>query len=305
VSSVAISVSEEEKRTVARISTAPVHEEHECAACHSREVDEWQGSLHRRAFTDQDFAASFASEPATFCFRCHAPEAKDRSDVAGANVGVGCRSCHEVKVEHASSGSVTTRSCGGCHEFTFPGKPALMQKTVTEHRASSAAETACATCHMANAGDGHRDHRFDVSRNDALLRSAIVMRASRAADGLEVDLETVGVGHAMPSGDLFCRLRVVVRAEADGRSLGEDQALLERRFERTFGAPREIDDTRVMGKRRLRFTGAWLGAAERIDVELRYERVAQTDHHERGTRETIFASTLLHQTVLGAREASR
>ena len=260
-------------------SSRPATVEHECAACHSNEVSEWEGSLHHRSFTDSDFAASFAKEPASFCRNCHAPEGNEER-------GVGCRSCHDVTKEHGVGGAVSTRACGGCHEFTFPNRAALMQKTVAEHAASPSKSTSCSSC--------HRGHRFDVSRNVDLLRSSITMHASRSKEGLVIDLKTNDVGHAMPTGDLFRRLRVVVRAEdAEGTSLGEDEALLERRFDRTTGAPREIADTRVFGEKRVSFSGAWLQRAKHIFIELRYERVAQTDHAERGHRETLFASELL------------
>ncbi len=175
---------------------------------------------------------------------------------------------------------MTTRACDGCHEFTFPKREALMQKTVSEHTASPLRDVSCSSC--------HRGHRFDVSRNVALLRAAITMRVVRSKEGIVVDLRTNGVGHAMPTGDLFRRLRVVVRTND-----GEDEVLLERRFDRTTGVPREISDTRVFGEKRIELTGSWLSRAKRIDVELRYERVAQTDHAERGHRESLFATELL------------
>lgn len=276
-----------------------------CAGCHRAEAREWSASLHHGSFTDADFQASFAVEPLQFCFDCHAPEARSRSDVAGARVGVGCASCHTVASGHGRENAVAaTASCASCHEFTFPGRDALMQSTISEHARSSSSETACATCHMARAPDGHRDHRFDVSRNVALLRASLAVEARRTEAGIEIALTARDVGHAMPTGDLFRRLRIAVRAEAaDGAHLGEEEVVLARRFDRRRGVPDEKKDTRVFGARQVRVEGEWIAGAARVEYEVMYERVAQTiDVRDvRGglaRRESVFASVLLADGAL-------
>ena len=108
----------------------------------------------------------------------------------------------------------------------------------------------------------------------------------------------------MPTGDLFRRLVVAVRGEAlDGTPLGEEHVLLARRFDRKSGVPVEIEDTRVVGERRVRVEGEWLAMAARVDVEVRYERVAQTldvtdVRGERQSRDAVFASVLLSKALL-------
>lgn len=276
-----------------------------CATCHRAQAEEWRASLHSSAFTDADFQASFRAEPLRFCFDCHAPSAKDEADRANAAMGVGCTSCHDVGtghgIEHVTS---RTSDCSSCHEFTFPGRSALMQSTVSEHRRSPFASTSCASCHLPRAADGHHDHRFHVSRNESLLRNALRVSSRRTSEGVEVLLTTHDVGHAMPTGDLFRRLVVAVRAEAlDGTPLGEEEVVLGRRFDRRSGVPVEVEDTRVVGERHVRVDGEWLAAAARVAVEVRYERVAQTSEvidvrGERQRRDAVFASIVLSQALL-------
>jgi len=235
------------------------------------EAKEWDASLHHASFTDADFQTSFAAEPLAFCFNCHAPEAKHRDDARGVKVGVGCNSCHSVAAGHGTTNTVaTTTDCASCHEFSFPNKPnkpaaALMQSTISEHRASAFASVACATCHMPYKPSGHRDHRFDVTRNEELLRRALQLRAKRTPSGLEIVLTTNNVGHAMPTGDLFRRLRVSVHAQAKDGTLIDERELA---MDRTTNSLR--------GERRLSFEGAALVHASSIDVDVYYERVAQT-----------------------------
>jgi hypothetical protein len=60
----------------------------------------------------------------------HAPEARAANDTAGIARGVGCTSCHADHTRAAAE--PRTSSCGTCHEFTFPGRAAVMQSTMTE-----------------------------------------------------------------------------------------------------------------------------------------------------------------------------
>jgi hypothetical protein len=179
-----------------------------------------------------------------------------------------------------------------------------MQSTVTEHARSTFAAVTCAECHLPREADGHRSHRFDVSRNTALLRGAIAMASRRTPSGVAVALTTREVGHAMPTGDLFRRLRLVVRGEAaDGRHLGEEEVLFARRFDQRRGLMAGREDTRLFGDTEVRLDRPWLTEATRIGVELRYERVAQTSdvvdvRGEIQRREALFASLLIAEDLL-------
>lgn len=246
-----------------------------CVDCHATETAEWNASLHKVAFSDRDFQASFAIEPAQFCADCHQAAA------------AGCSTCH------GSGHGQKTSDCSGCHEFEFPHRTPQMQSTLREHAASPFADVACSSCHMARAKDGHRDHRFDVTRNAAVLRAAIDVSSTRTATGVAVELRARNVGHKFPTGDLFRRIRVFVRTDLD-----EEEAVIGRRFDQTMGPSREVADTRIDQTRTVNFDGAWLVAAPRVSVEVRYERVAETQEipNARGStsrRDSIFASVVL------------
>lgn len=194
-----------------------------CASCHADVTEEWRRSLHRSAFTDAAFARAYAREPRTFCRDCHAPE-------GDAEVGVSCTSCHPVderaprpRAGHPPLRAATGASgaCARCHEFAFDderarGALALMQSTVREHAASPSRETSCAECHMPRV-DGHRSHRFGITRDPGALREAVRVEATRVGgSAVHVELRAVGVGHAFPTGDLFRRLQVSVETDDAG-----------------------------------------------------------------------------------------
>ncbi len=188
-----------------------------CEGCHASIAAEWRQSLHRAAFTSGDFQRAFVRDPDPFCRGCHAPE-------NDATLGVACITCHvtsgdvlavsgTTRAPHALSRVpefATEAACKRCHEFDFPDaqlrqKPLAMQRTVTEHRGH---QDTCATCHMKKTS-GHVDHRFSASRDEAFVRSAVTIRATRRSETtIEVVLTPARVGHAFPTGDLFRRVRV-------------------------------------------------------------------------------------------------
>ncbi len=205
-----------------------------CERCHAVIAEEWRGSLHHEAFDDPVFLAAYGMESQTFCRSCHVPES-DPARAATArerHLGVGCVSCHVQDGEIVStrdSGSAPhpvrasarfgkDDACASCHEFEFPNpQDALMQGTVTEHRASPEAGASCQSCHMPTVrdegGGRHRDHRFRVAGDEALLRRAVWARAAVTSDKeITIAIRATGAGHAVPTGDMFRRL--VVRATA-------------------------------------------------------------------------------------------
>lgn len=218
-----------------------------CESCHAQQAAEWHGSPHQRADVDPVYRRAFAIEPMPFCRSCHAPEADPRAPVpAGlASLGVGCVTCHAVKggaVLAAPGGDglraphpvirsarfATAAACASCHQFAFPdaslrAHPELMQSTVSEHARSRYASTPCETCHMPRS-HGTRSHAFDVQREPSTLKHALRARVVRVGpDRVRFELQSVGVGHAFPTGDLFRRLAV------DAEAVGDDYASLARR----------------------------------------------------------------------------
>jgi hypothetical protein len=166
--------------------------------------------LHAQSHSDPVYQRAFAIEPLAFCTRCHAPEANaEAPSVAHAAIGTACVSCHS-----GGGASTTARPCADCHEFGFPDGPGLMQLTASEHRGSLHAATPCATCHMPRVA-GHASHRFAASRDADFLRGAANIRASRRDGEVRITFAPNNVGHALPTGDIFRRLRVDVSVEGD------------------------------------------------------------------------------------------
>jgi hypothetical protein len=230
-----------------------VPEEHECEQCHDDVAEQWSRSRHHAAFTNPDFARSYAREPIDFCRNCHAPALPRMAEAEAEHLGVGCIDCHFDGQTLLSSGDPAqastaphalrytadfdTQSCARCHEFDFPEQSwrrgTMMQTTMREHRASVHAEQSCADCHMPGAS-----HDFASTRDPAALRRAVSVAARREGDTLVLTLTPVGVGHAFPTGDLFRRLEL--HAELISRE-GETLASTTRYLARHFPARRHPD----------------------------------------------------------------
>ncbi|MCA9640031.1 MAG: hypothetical protein KC492_05025, partial [Myxococcales bacterium] len=226
-----------------------------CESCHTAIASEWRGSLHQLAYVEPAYQRALEREPLPFCRGCHAPEADASAtpEPALAELGVGCVTCHVVQDQILAGGQgepspsahavlrTLSRSpagaCSSCHEFEFPDRALrkqglLMQSTVSEHKSSSRAGETCASCHMTRAADGHLRHDFAASRSQDQLRRALSVKARRVSAGqVELTLEARGVGHALPTGDLFRRLEVAVElVGADYQVVARDHRYLTRHF---------------------------------------------------------------------------
>ncbi len=216
-----------------------------CAACHAEITAEWRASLHRAAHDAPSYREALAGEPVAFCESCHAPEGRD---VERASLGVACTTCHG-EAPHDGAASASTR-CAQCHQFAFPGRDPhgardLMQLTFSEHARSAYSEVPCTGCHMQRTG-GHASHVFSVSRDPAMIRRALDVRARFVgATTLEVRLAPAWVGHAVPTGDLFRRLVVGADAlNAGGEPIAHAMQTVGRTFGRAHGSKAEIADNR-------------------------------------------------------------
>lgn len=286
----------------------------ECERCHAEVASEWRASPHRRSDLDPAYQRALAREPLPFCRSCHAPEA----DPAGpaprelSELGVGCVTCHldgdrvlaapstrpgPERAPHAvrrDAGFASERACASCHEFPFPDsalrlEPELMQSTVSEHAKSPLAERSCASCHMPRVG-GRRHHGFRSQRSQTALRSAVRVRATRIGpQGLALELESVGVGHALPTGDLFRRLELSVEAVGDDyASVARSVRYLTRHYQPLgrAGVPRRVlEDDRLGadGTTRTRITFELPVEARNLPLAWRvaYQRV----EHPRGVND--------------------
>lgn len=265
-----------------------------CEHCHESIAAEWRGSRHRAAYANESFQAAVAREPEgtrSFCVHCHAPESRARVEVdAASELGVACVTCHVPlgpvlaaerdparPAPHATLASVDFRSaeaCRGCHEFSFPKHRAadtLMQRTVSEHE-ESGRDVSCAACHMPTEG-GHRSHAFRGGYDEPFVRSSVVVSAEHGSGAARLTLETKGVTHAVPTGDLFRRLAVEVVPIAGGEvRLPALTRYLARHYEVRGGERREIGDDRLhLGPRYVSF--ALPPEAVGFEWRVRYERV--------------------------------
>lgn len=217
-----------------------------CIGCHEDQAAAWEHSRHRQAHTNALYQSGLVDEPSAFCVNCHAPLPEQAAEVTAnlaayaaldpihgvdaappgpeplAAEGVNCVVCHvrdgTILTSDGSSAawaphSVTVSSaltdgslCAGCHEFRMPVftgadwtlTDETMQGTVSEWRAWGGEQT-CTDCHMPGG-----DHRFRGAYDLDFLRGALQV----TWDGDALLLRSVGVGHHLPTGDLFRHLTV-------------------------------------------------------------------------------------------------
>lgn len=240
-----------------------------CASCHAAQARTHQGSKHALAYVDPVFREAFALEPEPFCLGCHAPEQDPaRKLEADAAIGIACTTCHPGGAR-AGAADASDAPCARCHEFPFPGEARLLQSTVSEHARGSRRHVRCVDCHARAAG-GALDHGFVAASDSALLRGAARISARRDGDALVVRFERAGVGHALPTGDVFRRLRVrlVGRRGAEVvtivRALSRKAKLGPAADDRPFADGADVAELRVP-----------LAGATQVDWDVRYERVAR------------------------------
>jgi hypothetical protein len=200
-----------------------------CVDCHAPQAGRHAASAHARAFTSSSFQRSWrrgGGDP--WCLSCHVSQA-DRPEA-----GVSCAGCHQPA-------RASAETCADCHEFAFPRPRAsfadpivplgvLMQATLTEHRASGA--PSCARCHMPEG-----DHGFP---GVALAAEALKVEVSPAG---VFTLTARRVGHAVPTGDPFRRVRVS-RCEDRACAVVVDASELGREWKKVGDDVVELSDTR-------------------------------------------------------------
>ena len=313
-----------------------------CAECHADIASEWAGSLHRMAHTDPSYQRQFVREPFPFCTACHAPEAIPTEPVPEplSQIGVACVTCHVVG-DHILAASKSdsgghdgehhtltrtaamagSEACAACHEFSFPEErgrdhPLMMQSTISEHAASSYRDRSCASCHMPvvpGTRDGaHRSHAFAASRDEAMVRSAIVVDESPLRDGVfTLTLRPGKVGHAFPTGDMLRRLALRIEAvDETGRPVRRDEHFFGRRFGYRIMAnvaPRRVlaADQRVgvaASPITVRYDASALSPGARIHYTLRYERVGDPTGDD--GRAVIDGSVLLAGSTISIASAA-
>lgn len=272
-----------------------------CAECHEKIAEEWGDSFHRQSYTDPAVQRSLPGERQPFCRACHAPEADPSLPASGwaAAVGVACVTCHlggSAAAPKPVGQDVTahlglrlprpgTAACARCHEFQFPdgnvrSVAEWMQRTIAEHAQSEHRDRTCIDCHMPRTGaDGHRSHRFAAGHDDQTLRRALVVKALRLPAELRLRLSPQGVGHALPTGDLFRQL--VITAQALSPS-APPRALATLVLARSFKLVRQVSghyakvesaDNRLLTQREVPLRLTSDTRAQAIRWQVRYQRV--------------------------------
>ncbi len=281
-----------------RVPGAPAKD---CGSCHLEVYEAWSQSRHRFSLDNAVFLDGFAAEPHARCIYCHAPleaqakaalrqraslvRERSMASVPAASLaheGITCVTCH-VRDGVVMTANSEARSdahplrheprlgdasfCAGCHEFlgheVVNGKSVLtdekMQTTWTEWSAWRArgGKSTCQDCHMPG-----KSHVFRGAYDLEFLRGALSLRLERERGQLVAILESRGVGHALPTGDVFRHLtlwaddRPVARLGQtfELKANGEGQLQL-RRVGNTALQP--FEPTRVAvppGTRRIRVT---------------------------------------------------
>jgi hypothetical protein len=246
-----------------------------CGTCHEAEHAQWAASRHASAFTNALFRASFGRARQAWCVNCHAPlpeqqrpalAPREGEDLSLLEEGVTCAACHlrggevlsaRVPSEQARNAHpvrheprlATAEACTGCHQFNvpIPGAPLTrdsgvpMQDTGAEWASSRAAAEGltCQSCHM-----GQAAHRFPGAHTPGFVAGALSV-SFQVEPGriLTVELRSRGVGHRVPTGDPFRRLRLQLCRDADCT-----EPLVRRTLARGFqgspeGVQRAVDTT--------------------------------------------------------------
>jgi hypothetical protein len=228
-----------------------------CGACHAQVYREWRESRHSQSAINELFVAGLEAEPQARCVRCHAPLREQAEPFvrylrerrlgastlaiapdASAREGIGCAVCHVREGAVLTARPIETsehptrfepllrdaRFCASCHQFRFERGRALTehvtQDTWREWRETG--EEDCRGCHMKRGS-----HLFPGAHDRELLARSIEVRAK----GRALAIRSIGVGHRMPTGDLFRHLVVQVERQSERGREWITIARLGRRFE--------------------------------------------------------------------------
>lgn len=218
-----------------------------CGTCHVAQYEQWKTSRHAAAHSNPLYEHGFIDEPLDFCTHCHSPLAEQVAEVQAnadwyrarrhtdaplverhpeeaASEGITCAVCHvrdgqivfhrdspgsphDIRVEPAFN---TAELCQNCHQFEmFTAGPGgvqstgeLMQSTYDEWLAWGG-RSSCQDCHMPEGA-----HIFRGAHDREWLKQSVQVRQR----GDRLRLRTRGVGHHLPTGDLF--RRITVQADA-------------------------------------------------------------------------------------------
>jgi hypothetical protein len=257
-------------------STAPTTMQ-ACGRCHAKIFDDWQSSLHGRAWVDPDYRMSAGNPPKLECRGCHSMEpilAREIStDVSYRPVyrpyrqeeGVTCLACHGL-----ADGSVaavrdvpeapcrprrddrlrTPEFCGACHNPTH--------LAYDEWKQSKSGKT-CAECHAIR--DGKFSHRMRGVDDPDFVKSGLSWSCAVSGGELRVSL-TNRSGHRLPA-EVPTRL-LRVKISIDG---AEEEVVFRRPMKAIVGEKDNRlwpDETRVLARP--------VAGAKQVRVEILYQQ---------------------------------
>lgn len=134
----------------------------ECGSCHVQQYQEWQATVHAKAFTSPTFQEAVGNPPEAECLQCHSPLGMRGGQLVSRTFnqeeGITCVSCHLVDGAmhgpHGSSALVSPHPikedrtaytspslCAPCHGETHE----QWQKVTAQHPAPT-----CQGCHQAS-----------------------------------------------------------------------------------------------------------------------------------------------------------
>lgn len=116
-----------------------------CAECHAEEYEAWQDSTHSTASQTSDFQAAWVrSGRLDECLICHTTSIDTKAGEVSME-GVTCQACHTTEGDNhppaLMSVSVSSDSCGECHENTYK------EWQISRHGERS---IECAACHTSH-----------------------------------------------------------------------------------------------------------------------------------------------------------
>jgi cytochrome c554/c'-like protein len=205
-----------------------------CGICHVEVYDEWEESLHHRAWTNANVRAETDDFAQAACRPCHSPRAvlvsglDRRPDYREFNQpdGVHCLSCHGLADGVAAVRTIAdapcrprfspdllrAESCWPCHEPTH--------KAFSEYATSDARAIGlrCADCHMPPCSDRPgRSHASNGGLNADFVQRAIAWQCERVGGEIVVTLRN-RTGHKFP-GEIPSRVFQVKVATEEGEPL--------------------------------------------------------------------------------------
>jgi hypothetical protein len=228
-----------------------------CASCHVEQARAWAGSRHAVAADNPTFRESFRRSGHAWCLSCHGEPVGCLSCHGGegtlqsARPSLLARAVHPMRPEPALADE---RLCARCHQFALPvpgeleavGLAALpqhfdalaAQDTVEEWRQSAAARrgVSCAGC--------HEPHTAPGAHSPELVRGAVSVQARYDGQRAYFTLTAQDAAHAVPTGDPFRRLRLIV-CPPERCEVPMATALLQRNLQREAGSWIVVRDGRI------------------------------------------------------------